>query len=106
MVSDKVKGLIETVMFWASIATLVLWALGKSFGIIHSPNWMEMVPYFTIAIAVSSASTKVGRTIERIDHMDKEVNSLRTAVIAIGKDVREIQRKAFCLNDMRCPSKR
>jgi len=120
MVSDRVKNMIENILFWAGIVTLVLWALGKSFGIIHSPNWVEMIPYFSIAVAISSASTKVGRTLEKIDNIDKRVdsidrrvsslerrfNNLCIAVIKIGKDVKEIQRRAFCLNSMRCPVKR
>jgi len=105
MVSDRVKNLIENIMFWAGIATVLLWALGKSFGIIHSPDWVEMLPYFGIVVAISSASIRIGKILERINHMGKEMGSLRTAVIEIGKDVREIQRKAFCLNRARCSVK-
>ena len=106
MISNKIKYILGDIMFWAGIIILVLWALGKSFGIINSPNWIEMIPYFTIAVTLSGAGVKLGRTLEKIDNMEKELNSLRIAVIEIGKDVREIQRKAFCLNDTRCPVKR
>lgn len=34
MLSDKVKDKIGTVMFWVGIATIMIWALGKSFGVI------------------------------------------------------------------------
>lgn len=120
MVSDKIKNMIENILFWAGIATIVLWALGKSIGIINSPNWVEMLPYFGIAVTISTASTKVGRTLEkinnidkRVDNIDKRVSSLERrfsnlciAVIRIGRDVKEIQRRAFCLNEAKCSAKR
>lgn len=112
MVSDKIKDLIGTAMVWTGIITLLLWALGKSFGIIHSPDWVGMLPYFSFVVVLMGASAKAGKVLEkienidkrvdnldkRVDNLDKRLNSLCTAVIKIGKDVREIQRKAFCVN--------
>ncbi len=105
MVSDKIKYLFWEALFWVAIGTLFLWALGKSFGIINSPNWVEMLPYFSIGTAISAASIKIGRILEKIENIDKRLTNLTLTVIEIGKDVREIQRKAFCLNDSRCPNK-
>ncbi len=102
MISNKIKAIVVDVSFWIGIAVLVLWALGKSFGMIHSPAWVEMIPYFSVAIAVSSASIKIGRILERIDYMGKDLSNLRTAVVTIGQDVRDIQKRAACLNGPKC----
>ena len=42
------------IVFWTSMAVLVLWALAKSFGLIHTPVIIEMIPLFTIAFAAGA----------------------------------------------------
>lgn len=39
---------------------ILIWALLKSFGIINTPVWIEMIPYYGIAFAVISAAYKIG----------------------------------------------
>ncbi len=43
--------------FWNTLiivgAILIIgWALLKSFGVINSPQWVEMVPYFGIGVSI------------------------------------------------------
>ncbi len=65
---DKSK--LPDIVFWTSLAILVLWALAKSFGIIHTPVIIEMIPLFTIAFAAGSFWNKF-LTLEREFHSFK-----------------------------------
>ena len=40
---------------------ILIWALLKSFGLIYSPIWTEMIPYYGIGITVIAAIYKLGK---------------------------------------------
>jgi hypothetical protein len=55
------------VLMWFGIILVLVWALLKSFGIIHSPIWMEMLPYFGVGVSAIGGAYKLGKIMEGIN---------------------------------------
>lgn len=55
------------VLLWLGAILILGWALLKSFGIIHSPIWVEMVPYLGVGISIIGGAYKIGKISEKID---------------------------------------
>ena len=78
------KGKID---FWDLIlliaALLILfWATLKAFGIINSPAWFDMLPFFSIGIAIIGATYKLGKIKKGIEETKAKVNK----ILSIAKD--------------------
>ena len=55
---------------------ILVWALLKSFGLIHSPIWVEMIPYFGGAISLIGAAYKLGKIKRGIEETEHKVNKI------------------------------
>lgn len=84
-----------SILFWGGLLILVLWALAKATGIIKTPIWVEMIPYFSVAAALAGGGIKVGKVLEKISTLCKDMKEVK-------HDVKEIQKKALCLNTAKC----
>jgi len=73
------------------VVIILGWALGKSLGVIHSPVWVEMVPYFGGAASLVA----LGKYLQKIDTLCRDVGEMKT-------DLKEIQKKAICLGETKC----
>ncbi len=58
------------------IAIIVLWALAKSFGIIRSPVWLEMIPVFGGAATLGGVGIAIGKVLNRVDRLVADVERL------------------------------
>ena len=52
------------------------WALLKSFGIIHSPIWVEMIPYFGGAMSIIGGAYKLGKIKRGIEETEQKVDKI------------------------------
>jgi hypothetical protein len=71
----------EVFGFWdylilVGAAIILLWASLKAIGIIHSPVWVEMVPYFGGGISIIGAAYKLGKIKKGIEETDKKVEKI------------------------------
>ena len=55
---------------------ILVWALLKALGIIHSPVWVEMVPYFGGGTAILGAAYKLGKIKKGIEDTEKKVDRI------------------------------
>lgn len=53
---------------------ILFWAILKAFGIITSPIWIEMVPYFGAGVALLGAVYKFGKMARRIEDTERVVH--------------------------------
>jgi hypothetical protein len=64
------------ILLWLGVVLILIWVLLKSFGVIHSPVWIEMVPYFGIGISIAGGAYKLGKIMNSIEDTGKKVNKL------------------------------
>lgn len=55
---------------------IIGWALLKAFGIIHSPVWVEMLPYFGGGTAILGAAYKLGKIKKGVEDTEKKVDRI------------------------------
>jgi hypothetical protein len=60
------------------IAALVIifWAILKAMGIIHSPVWVDMIPYISAGVALLGLVYNIGKIKKGIDETDNKVNKI------------------------------
>lgn len=67
--------------FWDILLIIVAfsifgWALLKSVGILHSPVWVEMIPYLSGGIGILGVVYKLGKIKQGIDETKFKVNKI------------------------------
>lgn len=67
-------------------AILILgWAMLKSLGIIYSPTWIEMIPYLGGGASIIGVAYKIGKVIEVINGIGRDVSRLLTMETRLNK---------------------
>lgn len=65
-------------LLYLSIAILIVWAVLKSIGVIHSPVWIEMIPFISIGIGIGAGFTQLKNMLSNIMKSLKELKSEHT----------------------------
>jgi len=78
------------ILTWTGILIIVLWALGKSFGLISSPVWVEMIPVYGVAAALTGISIGIGRTLQKLDRVISDVEQINHTVAEHDKQLHAI----------------
>ena len=63
-------------ILWIGIAILLGWAILKTLGIIHSPIWVDMLPYYGIGVGAVGGAYKLGKIMEGIQKTQEDVSKL------------------------------
>ena len=63
-------------IIWIGIGILLGWALLKSLGIIHSPIWVETLPYFGIGISAIGGAYKLGKIKQGIENTEQKIDKI------------------------------
>ena len=71
----------EAIDFWSILIFLgalaiFIWALLKAVGMIHSPAWVEMLPYFGGAASITGLAYNLGRIKKGIEITDNKVDEI------------------------------
>ncbi|MBU3942041.1 MAG: hypothetical protein KKF74_03960 [Nanoarchaeota archaeon] len=67
----------DILILFGALAILI-WALMKTLGIINSPVWVEMIPYFGGAFSIIGGTYKLGKIIKGIEETEQKVDKLIT----------------------------
>jgi outer membrane murein-binding lipoprotein Lpp len=76
---------IWTVIYFASILGLILWVIAKLLGWIHSPVWVEMLPYSTIIFGIVAGTVKAGKYLQKIDGLCSKVDKIEGLCAKVDK---------------------
>lgn len=52
------------------------WALLKAIGIIHSPTWVDMIPYFGVSASIIGGAYKLGKIKKGIESTEEKVDRM------------------------------
>ena len=63
-------------IIWIAIASIILWSLGKMFGFIQSPPYVEFFPYLSFGVVLAGVFMKAGKIVENVDNLNKRVDKL------------------------------
>jgi hypothetical protein len=82
----KMKMCMAVMLFGALF--LLLYALGKIAGIIHSPIWVDMSPYITAASTVGAILISTGMVLQKIANMDRHIQTLEVNLRDLKTEVK------------------
>lgn len=60
------------------IAALIIlfWALLKAFGIVGSPVWVDVIPYFGVGLAIIGGVYKLGKIKKGIEDTERKIDKI------------------------------
>ena len=81
-------------LIWIGIILLLGWAFLKAIGIINTPVWVEMIPYFGIGTTAIGAAYKIGKIMMNLEIIGNKVDKILT----FEEDFREVNHnQQLCL---------
>jgi len=83
-------------ILYLSLIILAIWILGKMFGIIHSPVWVEYIPYAAGLMGAGAFLEMVKRMGKDLKEVSQKVSDIDSRVIRVearmeGIDLKEIK---------------
>ncbi|MEM4263746.1 MAG: hypothetical protein QW666_02515 [Candidatus Woesearchaeota archaeon] len=88
---------IYDIIFWTSLGIVAIWVFLKMIGVIHSPVWIQMVPYAGAIFAagvfyqfVKSMKRDVYDLKSRMNIIESRTNSIERDVTEIRTDLKHI----------------
>jgi len=86
-------------LIWLGAIIILSWALLKSFGIIHSPIWVEMVPYLGIGISILGVAYKFGKMANDVEYTRNKVNVFSKDFLELREDFSKVKHnQMLCLS--------
>jgi hypothetical protein len=74
MANDK-SDFLDWIMILGALL-IIGWALLKAFGILHSPIWVDMIPYFGVGGATLAGAYKLGKIKKGIEETEEKVDKI------------------------------
>ncbi len=84
--------------FWISITILFLWLIAKAVGLIHTPWFVEMVPYVTGFIALASILKEGGKLINKLENVISDLGTIKLELKDMRFDIKEIRNDLHSLD--------
>lgn len=101
MTKDKIYAII----FWTSLLVILVWVILKMIGVINSPVWIQLIPYFSAVFAagaffqsinsikldVSDLKARMGSVELRTHNMEKDIIEVKTNVNHFDSDLHDLK---------------
>lgn len=89
------KKIVDYILY-LSLLVLAIWVIGKLFGIIQSPVWVEMFPYAAALMAAGAFLEMVRRMTKDVKEVSQKVSNIDARVIRMeakmeGVELKEIE---------------
>jgi len=74
---------IYTAIVWASLLSILIWALLKSFGIINTPDIIKMLPLFSAVFGAGAFFQKFLQLNEKVAIMEQRLTKVETKLTIV-----------------------
>lgn len=74
-------------LLWLSAILILGWAFLKAIGVINTPEWVLMIPYFAAGLALLSCVFKGGQISQNIETMKDDVSALKRKTAEIDNNL-------------------
>src|SRR3989344_8984758 len=82
------------ILFWIGMLVLIAYIIAKLFGIINTPEWLNLLPLITLAFVIGAFYQKVAGFMERILN---RTDYLKNNIDMIANKLNEHDKKIFAL---------
>ena len=80
-----------SVVFWLGIITVFLWLIAKAVGLIHTPWFIQAIPYVGGLITLLAITKEIGRFVQKLETVILDVKDMKM-------DIREIKQSMYSLD--------
>jgi len=80
---------------WIGVAIILIYAVLKSIGVIQSPPWQEMAPYFGAAVAFGGMISTIRQHSKDISDVKREIKNAREE---LKSEIKEVSDKVIHLD--------
>lgn len=87
-------------LIWIGLTIIILWIIGKIFGLIRSPAPINMLPYIGGTITIGGLGITIGKALQKINFAYDEIKRINgrqdrmaTGLIRLEKDTQYIKQK-------------
>lgn len=78
-------------LMWFGLIGIFLWAIAKSLGWIHSPEWVDMVPYLFGSMGGAGFFVYCGKVLNRLERVEKDIEQVDDKIDEIVQDTSVIK---------------
>lgn len=82
------------ILFWLGMIILILYILAKIFGIINTPEWINLIPLITLAFIISAFYQRV---IGFMDKMYIRTDYLKNRTDQVSNKINEHDKRLFAI---------
>lgn len=75
------------IIFYIALIVFFVWIVGKAVGVIHSPAWVEMIPYGSALVAAGAMFEKLRNTSNKVEDIDRDVRGIDKRVVKIEENI-------------------
>ena len=83
------------VLFWIAMAVLILYIILKLLGIINTPEWINLLPFISLAFAIGVFYQKL---IIFMDRMNVRTNYFKKGIDKVSEDVQYMGEKMITID--------
>ncbi|MEK6807459.1 MAG: hypothetical protein AABX75_00355 [Nanoarchaeota archaeon] len=76
---------------WLGVAIIIVWIILKAAGVIHSPPWQELAPYFGAAVAFGGMISTIKQHGDDISDLKHEIKEVHNSMIHLDKEIEIIK---------------
>jgi len=86
-------------LIWIGAIVILGWALLKSFGVISSPIWIQMLPYYGVGVTLLGVAYGFGKLMRDVEGTNKKVNQLSRDFNGMREDFIKVKHnQVLCMN--------
>jgi len=86
-------------LIWIGAIIILAWAILKSFGVIESPLWVELLPYYGVGITLLGVAYGFGKLVKEVKDNSKNIRESRSDFSILREDFTKVKHiQTLCLN--------
>ena len=82
-------------LIWTGIALVLIWILLKTFGVMNSPIWFEMLPFYGLVGTSIGMAYKFGQVMENINHRFDRTDEKINQLLEMKEDLIKVKQNQF-----------
>jgi len=83
--------IISWILITLGLLVLFIFIMGKSFGLIHSPVWVDYIPHMAGGATLLGIAIQTGKTLQQLKDINADVNKMDKKLNEVVKDTATIK---------------
>ena len=86
-----------SVVFWLGVITVFLWLIAKAVGLIHTPWYLEAIPYIGSFIALLAMAKEIGKFVYKVERALGDIGEIKIDIKNVKHDIHSLDKRVSVL---------